>query len=86
MTLANSGTIASAVDPKVRDYVNARLKEELRPIKDDLIAIKIAISDVRAADERELADIKGLVVKIQSVLQLSRGRVEQIAEKLGDED
>ena len=84
MTLADSRALASAIDPKVRDYIDAKIKEELSPIRDDLLATKVAISELRDADQQGRDTINAHVVKIQSVLNLSRGRVEQIAEKLGD--
>jgi len=85
MTLADSKALASAIDPKVRDYIDAKIKEELSPIRDDLLAIKIAISELRDADQQGRDTINAQVVKIQSIIKLSRSRVEQIAEKLGDE-
>ena len=85
MTLADSKALASAIDPKVRDYIDAKIKEELSPIRDDLVAINIAISELRDADQQGRDTINAHVVKIQSIIKLSRSRVEQIAEKLGDE-
>jgi hypothetical protein len=85
MTLADSKALASAIDPKVRDYIDAKIKEEISTIRDDLLAVKIAISELRDADQQGRDTINAHVVKIQSIIKLSRSRVEQIAEKLGDE-
>jgi hypothetical protein len=85
MTLADSKALASAIDPKVRDYIDAKIKEELSPIRDDLYRLRIALLEVQEADVARGDTISAQVVKIQSIIKLSRSRVEQIAEKLGDE-
>jgi hypothetical protein len=84
MTLASSKNLRSAIDPKVRDYIDAKLQEEISPIRDDLSDLSCAISEVRDADLAGRDTIGALVEKIHQVLKLSRGRVEQIAAKLGD--
>ena len=84
MTLASSKNLRSAIDPKVRDYIDAKLKEEISPNRDDLSDLSCAISEVRDADLAGRDTIGALVEKIHQVLKLSKARVELIAEKLGD--
>ena len=84
MTLADSKALASAIEPKVRDYINAKIAEELAPIMGELDRLRISILEVRDIDVARGDTIRAQVSKIHSILKLSSGRVEQIAEKLGE--
>ena len=47
MTTAHSRHHASQVDPTTREYINARINEELAPIRDDIEALRGALLALR---------------------------------------
>lgn len=84
MTLTASKNLASAIDPKVRDYIDAKFKEEIIPIRDDLTALNGAILAVREADEQRCNTLSARIVTVHEIIKLSSGRVERLAKLLGD--
>ena len=86
MTLTNSKNLASAIDPKVRDYLDAKLREEFLPIRDDLKQLASAISAVREADQQRCDTLSARVTTVHEIIKLSKGRVERLAQLLGDEE
>jgi hypothetical protein len=84
--LTDSKNLASAVDPKVRDYLDAKLREEFLPIRDDLKQLASAISAVREADQQRCDTLSARVTTVHEIIKLSQGRVERIAQLLGDKE
>jgi hypothetical protein len=84
MTTPHSSTIASSVDPKVRDYIEAKINEALRPIRDEIVVLNSAVLDARISNDTNSETVKSRIGSIEQILKLSRGRIEQIAAKLGD--
>lgn len=84
MTLADSKALASAIDPKVRDYIDAKINEEIFPIRDDLDKLSGALLQVREADAARCNTLSARISTVHELISLSRGRVERIAKELGD--
>lgn len=85
MTLANSKALASAIDPKVRDYIDAKLKEEISPIRDDLSDLLCAISEVREMSQYDAGNLIGRINNMEQVLMMSSAKIARIRD-LGKED
>ena len=84
MTLADSKALASAIDPKVRDYIDAKINEEIFPIRDDLDKLSGALLQVREADAVRCNTLSARISTVHELISLSRGRVERIAKELRD--
>jgi len=80
----NSKLWETRVDSIIREYVNARLGEELNPIRDDIEALRSAISRTRESLQQDVGNIAGRVANAEDILQMSSTRVAQLA-KLGKE-
>jgi excinuclease UvrABC ATPase subunit len=80
----NSKLWETSVDSIIREYVNARLGEELNPIRDDIEALRSAISRTRESLQQDVGNIAGRVANAEDILQMSSTRVAQLA-KLGKE-
>ncbi len=80
----NSKLWETSVDSIIREYVNARLAEELKPIRDDIEALRSAISRTRESLQQDVGNIAGRVTNAEDILQMSSTRVAQLA-KLGKE-
>ena len=80
----NSKLWETRVDSIIREYVNARLGEELNPIRDDIEALRSAISRTRESLQQDVGNIAGREANAEDILQMSSTRVAQLA-KLGKE-
>lgn len=74
-----SSVWASKVDAVVREYVNARLNEELKPLRDDIAALRVAISRTRESLQRDMGDSAGRLTNVEDLLSMSTKRVADLA-------
>lgn len=74
-----SSAWASKVDAVVREYVNARINEELKPLRDDMAALRVAISRTRESLQRDMGDSAGRVSNVEDLLGMSAKRVADLA-------
>lgn len=88
-----SSAWASKIDTDTREYINARLEEELKPIRDDIADVIRAISQLRESLQRDLGDVAGRVTNAEDLIGMSGSRLAQLAKmahcpecKCGDEN
>ncbi len=88
-----SSAWASKIDANTREYIDARLDEELKPIRDDIAALIGAISQTRESLQRDLGDVSGRVTNAEDLIGMSGSRLAQLAKmahcpecKCGDEN
>ena len=74
-----SSVWASKVDAVVREYVNAKLNEELKPLRDDIAALRVAISRTRESLQRDMGDSAGRLTNVEDLLSMSTKRVADLA-------
>jgi hypothetical protein len=74
-----SSVWASKVDAVVREYVNARINEELKPLRDDIAALRVAISRTRESLQRDMGDSAGRLTNVEDLLSMSTKRVADLA-------
>ena len=74
-----SSVWASQVDAVVREYVNARINEELKPLRDDMAALRVAISRTRESLQRDMGDSAGRLTNVEDLLSMSTKRVADLA-------
>ena len=74
-----SSVWASKVDAVVREYVNAKLNEELKPLRDDIAALRVAISRTRESLQRDMGDSVGRLTNVEDLLSMSTKRVADLA-------
>ena len=82
----NSRHWASQVDETTREYIDARIHEELRPIRDDIQALFGAISRTRESLQRDMGDVAGRVTNAEDILAMSSTRVAQLAKLAKEKD
>lgn len=74
-----SSVWASQVDAVVREYVNARINEELKLLRDDIAALRGAILRTRESLQREVSDSAGRLTNVEDLLNMSTKRVADLA-------
>lgn len=77
---------ASQVDATVREYIDARIHEELKPMRDDIEALRGAISRTRESLQRDMGDVAGRVTNAEDILAMSSTRVAQLAKLAKEKD
>lgn len=82
---ANSRVWASQVDSVIREYVNARINEELKPIRDDMAAVRSALSVMRQGSQSDIGQLTARVNDVEELLQMSSSRVAKLRQ-LANED
>ena len=82
---ANSKLWASQVDPVIREYVNARISEELGPIRDDIAAFRVALLGMREGYQSANGDLTARVNGVEELLNMSTTRVARLRQ-LADEE
>ena len=78
-----SNAWASKVDADTREYIDARLEEELKPIRDDIADLIRAISQTRENLQRDMGNVAGRVTNAEDLLGMSSSRLAQLA-KMAD--
>jgi len=76
---------ATRVDSVIREYVDARLTEELRPIEDDIAALRGALLGIREASQSDIGQLTARVNDAEALLQMSTSRIAQLR-RLADEE
>jgi len=76
---AKSSAWASKVDAVVREYVNARINEELKPLRDDIAALRGAILVTRESLQRDMGNTAARVTNVEDLLSMSTKRVADLA-------
>jgi hypothetical protein len=76
------------VDASTREYINARIHEELKPIRDDIAALRSAILAARESLQRDMGDVAGRMSNTEELLAMSASRAAKLADlaKRMDED
>lgn len=82
----NSKLWESSVDSIIREYVNARLAEELKPIRDDIQALRGAISATRESLQRDMGNVSGRMTNAEDLLNMSTKRVADLAKLAKEKD
>lgn len=71
---------ASQVDATTREYIEARIHEELKPIRDDIAALSSAISRTRESLQRDMGDVAGRMANTEELLSMSASRAAKLAD------
>lgn len=74
-----SNAWASKVDADTREYINARLEEELKPIRDDIADLIRAISQTRESLQRDMGNVAGRMANTEELLDMSASRAAKLA-------
>lgn len=79
---------ASQVDATTREYIDARIHEELKPMRDDIAALRSAILAARESLQRDMGDVAGRMANTEELLSMSASRASKLADlaKRMDED
>lgn len=85
MTIASSKSFASQVDPRTREYIDARIREEIAPIRDDITSMRVALLGLREKQQAELGNMAGRLTNMEDLLSLSAARIAQLR-KLASEE
>lgn len=74
-----SSNWASKIDAATREYIDARIHEELKPMRDDIEALHSAILQVRESLQRDFGDVAGRVTNAEDLIGMSSSRLAQLA-------
>ena len=80
MTKPHSSVLASRIEPHLRDYIDARISEEMKPVRDDIAACLVALSHNNAATEIKLGEQSAKLNDIQNVLNLPSYKIAKLLE------
>lgn len=82
---SNSRVWASQVDSVTREYVNARINEELKPIRDDMAALRSALLGIREGSQGDVGQLTARVNDVEELLQMSSSRVAKLRQLANEE-
>jgi hypothetical protein len=85
-TIVSSNAIAASVDPKTRDYIDAKLNETLKQIRDDMTVMREALSGMRTKNDVYQGEVTARVNAVEEVLELSGAKVARIRKLMEDID
>jgi hypothetical protein len=77
---------ASQVEATTREYVNARINEELTPIRDDIEALRGALLSLRETAQLNSGNLIGRLNNMEELLSLSTSRIAQLRTLASEED
>jgi hypothetical protein len=77
---------ASQVEATTREYVNARINEELTPIRDDIEALRGALLSLRETAQLNSGNLIGRLSNMEELLSLSTSRIAQLRTLASEED
>lgn len=77
---------ASQVDPTVREYINARINEETRPIRDDIEALRGALLSLRETAQFNAGDLIGRLNNMEQLLSMSTTRIAKLRALANEDD
>lgn len=69
---------ASQVDATTREYINARINEEIRPLRDDIEALRGALLSLRETANFNSGNLVGRLNNMEELLSMSSTRIAQL--------
>jgi hypothetical protein len=81
-----SSVWAAQVSAETRAYVNARLHEELKPIRDDTEALRVALLRIREASQGDMGLLTARVNDAEELIKMSSWRVSKLRSMATEED
>tara|TARA_B100000780_G_scaffold128324_1_gene89979 strand:+ start:4029 stop:4286 length:258 start_codon:yes stop_codon:yes gene_type:complete len=80
MTKPHSSILASRIEPHLRDYIDARINEENKPVRDDIAACLVALSFNNGTTEVKLGEQEARLNDIYALLSLPSYKVVKLLE------
>ena len=74
----NSKHWASQVDAVTREYIDARIHEELKPMRDDIAALRSALLGIREGLQADMGQITARVNDAEELIKMSSWRVAKL--------
>lgn len=81
----NSKHWASQVDAVTREYIDARIHEELKPMKDDIAALLSALLVIREGSQGDVGQLTARVNDVEELLRMSSSRVAKLRQLANEE-
>jgi hypothetical protein len=81
-----SSVWATQVDASTRAYVDARLHEELKPVRDDTEALRVALLRIREASQSDMGQLTARVNDAEELIKMSSWRVSKLRSMATEED
>ncbi len=75
----SSSVWASQVDATYREYIDARIHEELKTMKDDIEALRGALLLTRESLQRDMGNVSGRMTNTEDIISMSSSRVAALA-------
>lgn len=82
----NSSVWATQVDAVIRDFVNARIHEELKPVRDDTEALRGALLRIREASQSDMGTLTARVNDEEELIKMSSWRVAKLRSLATEEE
>lgn len=76
---------ASQVDATTREYIDARINEELRPLRDDIAAMRSALLVIREGGQTDVGQLTARVNDVEALLNMSTSRVAKLRQMADEE-
>lgn len=76
---------ASQVDATTREYINARINEELKPLRDDIAAVRSALLVIREGGQTDVGQLTARVNDVEALLNMSTSRVAKLRQMADEE-
>tara|TARA_B100001093_G_scaffold515792_1_gene593000 strand:+ start:5774 stop:6034 length:261 start_codon:yes stop_codon:yes gene_type:complete len=78
MTKAHSSVWASQVDPAIREYIDAKISEEIKPFRDDIEGLRGALLALRETANFNSGNLIGRLNNMEELLSMSASRVAKL--------
>ena len=76
----DSRNLASKVEAVIREYTDARINEELAPLRDDIATLKDAILRLRENLQSDLGNVTGRMTSMETLVNMSTSRLAKLKE------
>jgi len=76
---------ASQVDATTREYIDARINEELKPLRDDIAAMRSALLVIREGGQTDVGQLTARVNDVEALLNMSTSRVAKLRQMADEE-
>ena len=80
MTQPSSKVWATQVDAVIREYVGAFLNEEIKPLRDDIAALRSALLGIRESGQSDIGKLTARVNDVEDLLSMSTSRIAKLAQ------
>ena len=86
MTTPSPQNLASFVDPRTREYIDARISQEMKAARDDISSLRTAVLALREAIHRDHGNLAAQVNDVAALVNLNPARASRLRALLEEDE